>query len=161
MQRAITCTNISHKDSLCTVPNISHILVAINVPKSSCFAVLQSEGSVWRAVSLLAAAGQLRTALLTLRASGLADAALGFSAICREAGFGANPKSNPSESIQASSDAATDTGDLDDLYPHGSTGLRRAERPLSATSGDVASSGIDAVTESNHAQYVVRLLQAL
>lgn len=130
----------------------------------------QFEGSLWRAASLLAAAGQLRTALLMLRAAGLADAALGFSAICREAGFGAAPETTPLDSAETAGtgDVAADTRELEDLYPHGNGSGGPARRPATGFPGGAAGSSVghhvsweDAATEGDHQQYVVRILQAL
>lgn len=128
---------------------------------------LQSEGSLWRAVSLLAAAGQLRTALLALRAAGLADAALGFTAVCREAGFGAAPPAAaPGEDAAAagSGDRVSETSELEDLYPHGNgsgPASAQSRRPPTGGGGGGRAGQVDDVTEGDHLQYVVRLLQAL
>ncbi len=50
-------------------------------------AVLQYEGSVWRALGIMAAAGGLRNAALLLRELRMPDAAAAFCAACKEAGF--------------------------------------------------------------------------
>lgn len=132
-------------------------------------AALQSEGSLWRAASLLAAAGQLRTALLTLRAAGLADAAVGFTAVCREAGFaGAQPAADPREGAAgaAASVLALGSSKLEDLYPHGN-GSSQSRRPPAGPAGDAGGGSAGHlgqagdITEGDHLQYVMRLLQSL
>lgn len=50
-------------------------------------AVPQYEGSVWRALGVMAAAGGLRNAALLLRELRMPDAAAAFCAACKEAGF--------------------------------------------------------------------------
>jgi hypothetical protein len=47
----------------------------------------QAEGSVWRALGIMTAAGSLRNAALLLRELKMPDAAAAFSAACKEAGF--------------------------------------------------------------------------
>ena len=47
----------------------------------------QAEGSVWRALGIMAAAGGLRNGALLLRELRMPDAAAAFCAACREAGF--------------------------------------------------------------------------
>ena len=50
-------------------------------------AMLQYEGSVWRALGIMTAAGGLRNAVLLLRELRMPDAAAAFCAACKEAGF--------------------------------------------------------------------------
>ena len=50
-------------------------------------AVSQYEGSVWRALGIMTAAGGLRNAALLLRELRMPDAAAAFCAACKEAGF--------------------------------------------------------------------------
>ena len=47
----------------------------------------QYEGSVWRALGIMTAAGGLRNAALLLRELRMPDAAAAFCAACKEAGF--------------------------------------------------------------------------
>ncbi|KAK9829709.1 hypothetical protein WJX72_007460 [[Myrmecia] bisecta] len=73
----------------------------------------QSEGSLWRAMGIMAAAGALRSAVLMLRKLGMADSAMAFAQACAEAGL-YNPAASP------------DGGHLDNLFHHtGNTPLRQ------------------------------------
>ena len=134
---------------------------------------LQTEGSVWRAVSLLAAAGQLHGALDLLRGAGLPDAALGFSRACQEAGFGGQPPAGASldsgEALAAdlgmAASSPVPTQQLADLYPHGMAGGVGAAsyQPRSVAQSSTGPAGVQPSeeVEVEYLQYVVQLLQAL
>ncbi len=49
------------------------------------YSFAQAEGSMWRAMALLVAGGQLHAAATVLRDAGAVDAAYGLAAACREA----------------------------------------------------------------------------
>jgi hypothetical protein len=83
---------------------------------------VQDEGSLWRAVGLLTAGGALRTAVLTLRRSGMADCAHAYVAACAEAGI--------------TSDGTQDCGAVSNLFHHtGNSPVRAGPCPTRMSSG--------------------------